>query len=71
MLVQITKLAGETGLRQPGTRYILNDELGNLWIKRGWAIELKEEKVKLETKEEKFNKKAKETKRKKVPKNKD
>jgi regulator of RNase E activity RraA len=66
MLVKITNLRGETGLRQPGTLYLVGDELGKIWIEKGWAIEVKEEKAAIEIKEEKFEVKTKETKRKRV-----
>jgi len=68
MLVKITNLRGETGLRQPGTLYLVPDELGKVWIEKGWAV--KEEKAAIETKEEKFKVKTKETKRKRVTKTK-
>jgi hypothetical protein len=64
MLVKITDLRGETGLRLPGTLYLVGDELGNIWIDKKWAVEQKGEKTAIETKEEKFKVKTKETKRK-------
>jgi type II secretory pathway component PulK len=77
MLVRVTKQIGETGLRLPGTLFLLNDELGQKWIQNGWAVEVdqyeiegKELKTDIETKQEKFKVKEKETKRKRVTKTK-
>jgi len=77
MIVRIIKQIGETGLRQPGTLILLNDELGTKWINNGWAVEVdqdelakKQLKTDIETKQEKFKVKEKETKRKKVVKTK-
>lgn len=62
--VKIIKLRGETGLLQPGRLVDVSAEKAAEWVKNGWVVEIKEEKVQLETKEEKFTKKEKQTKKK-------
>ena len=63
--VKITKWAGETGLKKPGSNVTVGDEVAKRWIKLGIAILIheivehvfrKERKHKLETKEEKHRK---------------
>lgn len=63
--VKISKLAGETGLKKPGTLVNVGEDVAHRWIRLGIAILIdeivehvfhKERKHKLETKEEKFRK---------------
>jgi hypothetical protein len=66
--VKVLKQAGETGLRLPGTRYLLEESIANNLELRG-LVEIvlvkKQEKAVLETKEEKFKVVSKVTKGKK------
>jgi len=62
MKVKILILRGETGLRLPASLVDLPDQAAKEWIKKGWAVEVKEEKTIIETKEEKFIKRKKHTK---------
>lgn len=62
MKVKILILRGETGLKLPASLCDLPDQTAKDWIKKGWAVEVKEEKAVIETKQEKFTKKHKNTK---------
>lgn len=51
MKVKILILRGETGLKLPASLCDLPDQTAKEWIKKGWAVEVKEEKTVIETKE--------------------
>ena len=65
--VRVLQLRGETGLRKPGSSYLLDEITAVSFEGHGWVEIInkpkhKEEKAKIETKEEKFVKVAKVTK---------
>ena len=59
MKVKILILRGETGLKLPASLCDLPDQTAKDWIKKGWAVEVKEEKTVIETKELKTKRKTK------------
>lgn len=51
MKVKVIILRGETGLLMPGRLVDLPEQTAKDWIKKGYAVDIKEDKTVIETKE--------------------